>query len=312
MFQLTGSSSSRNIPNGVLKPRSLLSTFLSNRRNKYEDGRPAGYNQQVQFYARPEQQAYRPDHGNYYEDSYVDTSYSAPYHHPHYSHHSHDYISAEESSYSPSKYTNSNKNSYNKVNQKYHESMQGDGPDAFTSHVCLAPDNRKGVCYDAIECSDRGGIPMGRCGRDKNDRPSLSAGSVCCLFEATCGQNVAERYSYFRNPGYPLTLDGLHICRSRVIKSSANVCQLKLTFNHFDIAKPVEGNCSQDVFSVSGQNENEIVPRICGYNSGQHCKHQSVLVTMSFFAIPHRLHRRRRIWPNKSSISFAWCLCSQV
>lgn len=132
------------------------------------------------------------------------------------------------------------------------------------NEICVAPDSRKGVCYDASNCMERGGIPMGHCGQGK--------GLVCCLFEATCGQMINEKHVYFRNPGFPQSIDSAQICRAKVNKMHQSICQLKLTFNTFDIGKPVEGNCTQDMFSVSGQNENNIIPRICGYNTGQHCK----------------------------------------
>lgn len=134
-------------------------------------------------------------------------------------------------------------------------------------HGCMAPDQRQGTCYEASICAERGGIPMGRCGGSKN-------GHVCCLFEVTCSQTIRERHVYFRNPNFPYSYDGQRICRAKIQKldSSNTVCQLKLTFDQFDIAKPIEGNCTQDSFLISGQNENNIVPRICGHNNGQHCK----------------------------------------
>ncbi|KAH7641544.1 uncharacterized protein LOC124493204 [Dermatophagoides farinae] len=132
-------------------------------------------------------------------------------------------------------------------------------------HGCMAPDQRQGTCYEASICAERGGIPMGRCGGSKN-------GHVCCLFEVTCSQTIRERHVYFRNPNFPYSYDGQRICRAKIQKldSSNTVCQLKLTFDQFDIAKPIEGNCTQDSFLISGQNENNIVPRICGHNNGQH------------------------------------------
>lgn len=41
--------------------------------------------------------------------------------------------------------------------------------------VCQAADGRKGSCYDAQECVNKGGVPMGRCANAKRD------GIVCCL-----------------------------------------------------------------------------------------------------------------------------------
>ncbi|XP_054154110.1 uncharacterized protein LOC128952702 [Oppia nitens] len=138
----------------------------------------------------------------------------------------------------------------------------------FVDNTCTAPDSRKGTCYEASECVKRGGMPMGRCGAD--NAGSQAPGSVCCLFDVSCGESATENFVYFRNPGYPAPYDKSRICRTKIGKISPNVCQFRLEFRAFDIAKPVEGNCSQDIFTISGQNENHIVPKICGLNNDQH------------------------------------------
>lgn len=51
-----------------------------------------------------------------------------------------------------------------------------------------------------------------------------------------------------------------------------NVCLYRVDMLSLDIAPPNKGNCSQDIFVVSGQNENSVAPKICGMNTGQHCK----------------------------------------
>lgn len=131
---------------------------------------------------------------------------------------------------------------------------------------CTAPDLRRGICYDASECVQRGGMPMGRC-----DSGGKSNGAVCCLFDVTCGETASEKFVYFRNPGFPDAYDRARICRTKIGKIDRNICQFRLDFRTFDIAKPIDGNCSQDIFTISGQNENHIVPKICGFNNGQHC-----------------------------------------
>lgn len=141
---------------------------------------------------------------------------------------------------------------------------------AIETDVCTAPDGRKGTCYDASECVQRGGMPMGRC--DAGTDSTKSSGAVCCLFDVTCGETAAEKFVYFRSPGFPEPYDRARICRTRIGKIHANICQFRLDFRTFDLSKPVEGNCTQDIFTISGQNENHIVPKICGLNNGQHCK----------------------------------------
>ncbi|XP_015782409.1 uncharacterized protein LOC107360300 [Tetranychus urticae] len=130
--------------------------------------------------------------------------------------------------------------------------------------VCQAADGRKGSCYDAQECVNKGGVPMGRCANAKRD------GIVCCLFELSCGQMASEKFVYFRNPGFPQSYQSSKVCRARIGKMDKNVCFYRVDMLTFDLAPPNRGNCSQDVFVVSGQNENSIVPKICGLNSGQH------------------------------------------
>ena len=44
-----------------------------------------------------------------------------------------------------------------------------------TDDVCQAADGRKGSCYDAQECVNKGGVPMGKCSNTKRE------GTVCCL-----------------------------------------------------------------------------------------------------------------------------------
>lgn len=78
--------------------------------------------------------------------------------------------------------------------------------------------------------------------------------------------------SYFRNPGYPSPYEQEGTCKMRIAKHSDAICQIRLDFLDFDLARPVEGNCSQDMLVVTGQNENNLIPKICGLNSGQHCK----------------------------------------
>lgn len=147
-------------------------------------------------------------------------------------------------------------------------SNANDNNEIIESNVCTAPDDRKGTCYDASECLQRGGTPMGKC----DTFNAKSNGAVCCLFEITCGETAAERFVYFRNPGFPEAYNRARMCRTKIAKIDRNICQFRLDFRTFNLANPVEGNCSQDIFTISGQNENHIVPKICGLNTGQHCK----------------------------------------
>ncbi|RWS16476.1 uncharacterized protein B4U79_01361 [Dinothrombium tinctorium] len=144
------------------------------------------------------------------------------------------------------------------------ENIETNDNDIQEQDICQAADGRKGSCYEATECVNRGGMPMGRC------HSSRSIAAVCCLFEITCGESSSEQFVYFRNPNFPRSYDNPRICRVRIGKKSKNICQYKLDLLTLNLAPPNYGNCSQDVFIISGQNENHVIPKICGSNSGQH------------------------------------------
>ncbi|KAG8285692.1 hypothetical protein J6590_075426 [Homalodisca vitripennis] len=63
---------------------------------------------------------------------------------------------------------------------------------------------------------------------------------------------------------------GVYICTVTIYKISPHVRQLRITFEHFQLAGPVNGNCVIDRFVVTGQNRNDIIPPICGFNTGKH------------------------------------------
>ncbi|XP_042144689.1 uncharacterized protein LOC8040514 [Ixodes scapularis] len=138
---------------------------------------------------------------------------------------------------------------------RHHDLLKESGD----QETCRAADGRDGTCYDAVQCLNRGGTPMGRC-----------ENGVCCVFEVSCGEASSERTAYVRNPGFPGSHNREAMCKVRVSKRDADVCQFRLDFLTLDLARPMDGNCSQDMLVVSGQNENNQVPRVCGLNTGQH------------------------------------------
>ncbi|RWS31051.1 uncharacterized protein B4U80_06090 [Leptotrombidium deliense] len=158
---------------------------------------------------------------------------------------------------------------FNPSSQLKKEALFADNTDVSENDIqdhgtCLSADGRKGNCYEASECVNKGGTPMGKCPFNKGN------GAVCCLFEITCGEFASEQFVYFRNPNYPRYYENSRVCRVRIGKNGKNICQYKLELLTFNLAPPNYGNCSQDVFVVSGQNENHVVPKICGTNNGQH------------------------------------------
>lgn len=59
-----------------------------------------------------------------------------------------------------------------------------EGRTAEDSGSCSSPDGRKGVCFEATECSARGGTPMGTCSTSASPTSGGQQGgkgSVCCL-----------------------------------------------------------------------------------------------------------------------------------
>lgn len=90
--------------------------------------------------------------------------------------------------------------------------------------------------------------------------------------DVQCGGATSEMISYFQSPNFPEPYEQEGTCKMRIAKNSDAICQMRLDFLDFDLARPSEGNCSQDMLVVTGQNENNLIPKICGLNSGQHCK----------------------------------------
>ncbi|CAL1276939.1 unnamed protein product, partial [Larinioides sclopetarius] len=142
----------------------------------------------------------------------------------------------------------------------YRRPVGGLGQSSDPADRCEAADARQGTCYETADCIELGGTPMGRCPQE----------GVCCIFDVPCGGATSEVVSYFRNPGFPAAYEEEGTCKIRVSKHSDAICQIKLEFLVFDLARPVEGNCSQDMLVVTGQNENNLIPKICGLNNGQH------------------------------------------
>ncbi|XP_023223868.1 uncharacterized protein LOC111625069 [Centruroides sculpturatus] len=127
--------------------------------------------------------------------------------------------------------------------------------------TCVAADGQKGSCYDTSECVRRRGTPIGQC---KNQN------LVCCIFQISCGDVIRQSPVYVRNPGYPQSHNKEKICKIRIEKVNSTICQFKLEYIDFDIARPVDGNCTNDVLIITGHDENNRIPRICGLNNGQH------------------------------------------
>lgn len=87
----------------------------------------------------------------------------------------------------------------------------------------------------------------------------------------SCNSRSNANGTHFVNPGYPKPFNGSTSCQITIDKiKSVKICQLRVDFEEFDLQHPVDGDCMQDKFIVSGQNGNSIIPIICGRNTWQH------------------------------------------
>ncbi|XP_066252681.1 uncharacterized protein [Euwallacea similis] len=128
---------------------------------------------------------------------------------------------------------------------------------------CKANDGRRrGICMNTYECRIQEGKSYGFC--------ALGFG-VCCVFTATCGQEVANNLTYFVNPDYPDLTSGMSSCGVKVTKIESEVSQIRFDFIHFNLGQPNRstGECEEDVFTIKASNSSREVT-MCGLNNRQH------------------------------------------
>ncbi|KAG9429120.1 hypothetical protein HZU67_09495 [Apis mellifera carnica] len=126
---------------------------------------------------------------------------------------------------------------------------------------CLSQDKRRqGVCMNTYECRIQRGKSLGRC--------ALGFG-VCCIFTASCEQEVQNNLTYVISPGFPNLIDWPMNCSVVVRKIDRQVSQLRIDFVHFNIGQPNSrtGVCDEDIMEI--RNGRSIF-HMCGWNSGQH------------------------------------------
>ncbi|RLU15494.1 hypothetical protein DMN91_012488 [Ooceraea biroi] len=105
----------------------------------------------------------------------------------------------------------------------------------FDNGICGGLNGENGTCVAAAECARRGGVSSG-------------------VFTVSCGGMTADNNTYFVNPNYPSTFDGMDSCQVTLVKSHPDVCQYRLDFTQFNIRGPEATNnvCTYDQFIVSG------------------------------------------------------------
>lgn len=108
---------------------------------------------------------------------------------------------------------------------------------------------------------------------------------VLILDSSSCGGESTANTTYFTSPNYPNAwTSNSEVCTFTVNpRSFAKICQLRVDFEEFYISGPKSGVCADDMFVASGQDLNNIVPVICGQNSGQHSKWKTVYLITEYF-----------------------------
>ncbi|CAL8116018.1 unnamed protein product [Orchesella dallaii] len=130
----------------------------------------------------------------------------------------------------------------------------------FQNVPCTGPSGENGTCYHGKECADLGG---------QGTTPCAQGLGVCCLFYKSCGETVQRNGTYFVSSGASFAR-GVSTCNINIQKISPSIRNIKLEFQQFILQPPNAGNCESDRFMVSGQNTNNIIPILCGNNSGGH------------------------------------------
>merc|ERR1711993_113977 len=119
-----------------------------------------------------------------------------------------------------------------------------------------------GTCFSASECTSKGGSADGNC---------ASGFGVCCTFTVkTCGASISNNCTYIQNPNYPSSESTGTSCSFSISPLSADICQLRLDFDNFDITEtsPATGTCT-DTFDVTSGSSRDYFA-LCGTLTGQH------------------------------------------
>ncbi|CAL1282277.1 unnamed protein product [Larinioides sclopetarius] len=128
---------------------------------------------------------------------------------------------------------------------------------------CQTSSGMLGSCISAQECLKRGGRGVETC--------AWGLG-VCCVYISSCDSTSSANLTYFTSPKYPNAWSSSSgVCTLTLRpKLFSRICQVKLDFEEFYITGPTAGVCATDLLAVSGQDLNNVVPVICGLNTGQH------------------------------------------
>ncbi|KAK6625726.1 hypothetical protein RUM43_006025 [Polyplax serrata] len=132
----------------------------------------------------------------------------------------------------------------------------------FDNVACDTTEGLQGTCLHQSECEKRGGKFNNTCAREHG---------VCCYTEKTCGDHSSENSTYFVSQDFhKQPLNGPAVCTLTLNKMNSNVQQLRVELVDFELKDPTNGACLDDRLVITGQDNNKIIPVICGSNSGQH------------------------------------------
>nr|CAD7263893.1 unnamed protein product [Timema shepardi] len=140
----------------------------------------------------------------------------------------------------------------------------GTARDDSDSLVCHTQSGATGMCYTDAECEELGGMDLSSCADGEG---------VCCIVEKSCRNVTTQTVSYFVNPSYPKPDTIGSFCDFRIDVTNANVCQIRLDFDQFNILGPHRsmGICRNDRFMAMTSLPNGIgLSEMCGENTGQH------------------------------------------
>lgn len=75
-------------------------------------------------------------------------------------------------------------------------------------------------------------------------------------------------------------------CTINIFKQNDNIQQMRIDFIDLELRGPTNGVCTIERLVISGQNINDPVPEICGYNTGQHGRENIQNLTTNIQRVP--------------------------
>ncbi|KAJ8979796.1 hypothetical protein NQ317_001285 [Molorchus minor] len=177
----------------------------------------------------------------------------------------------------------------------------------FNHTICDATNSAgtyQGICYTAAECSTLGGTPLGivpaamgsvvyvtigTCGDSSSQNCSYfespnypdyyPSDGVTVVPTTTEPTTTTEESGNTPDPRLTFYLYGKHWARQgddtlscvfNVNKLNDNISKMRIDFLDLELIGPTNGTCMDERLIISGQNTNNQIPVICGYNTGQH------------------------------------------